>query len=554
MHRRPLAAVALFALAACVAAPAIVVPTPTPVAAVTAPTPHTEAEVDAHIAFLSSDLLEGRGTSTRGGRIAAQYIASQLRLAGAEPGVSGSWFQPFPISVVTADPATIRVQATGRASGTLRYPADVVVWAGSVTPASEARGELVFVGYGATAPEYRWDDFKDVDVRGKVLLVLVNDPPAPTNEPQLFGGRAMTYYGRWTYKFEEAERRGAAGMLIVHTTERAGYGWQTVVNSWTGAQHMLARPASAPPPIGIRGWITDSAATTLLAQAGLQLSDLRRRAESRDFRPVPTGISMELSLRSATRTETAQNVIGVIRGSDPARANEYVTYTAHYDHLGIGNPVNADSIYNGTWDNATGTAVVLAVARAFGAAPRPARSLMFVLVDAEESGLLGSQFFAENPPVPIGSIIANVNVDNPYGVTRFRDLAPIGATKSSLGPTLEEFVRPMGVRLSPEEAPEQGFFYRSDHFSFARVGVPGIMLRTGTDYVDRPAGWGATQHSEYRAQRYHQPSDEYVPGADMSGLAQLVGIAHGFGSLLANSAVVPTWNPDSEFHVLRPAR
>jgi Zn-dependent M28 family amino/carboxypeptidase len=292
----------------------------------------------------------------------------------------------------------------------------------------------------------------------------------------------------------------------------------------------------------------------LLAQAGLQLSDLRRRAESRDFRPVPTGISMELSLRSATRTETAQNVIGVIRGSDPARANEYVTYTAHYDHLGIGNPVNADSIYNGTWDNATGTAVVLAVARAFGAAPRPARSLMFVLVDAEESGLLGSQFFAENPPVPIGSIIANVNVDNPYGVTRFRDLAPIGATKSSLGPTLEEFVRPMGVRLSPEEAPEQGFFYRSDHFSFARVGVPGIMLRTGTDYVDRPAGWGATQHSEYRAQRYHQPSDEYVPGADMSGLAQLVGIAHGFGSLLANSAVVPTWNPDSEFHVLRPAR
>src|SRR5688572_28327673 len=259
----------------------------------------TTAEIDGHLRFLSSDLLEGRAPATRGGRLTAEYIASQLRGFGLRPGVDMSYLQSVPIDVVTADRASMRVTASDKAMATLRYPDDVVVWAGSATPNSAARGELVFVGYGAAAPEYNWNDFKDVDVRGRILLILVNDPPAPANEPNLFGGRAMTYYGRWTYKFEEAERRGAAAALIVHTTTAAGYPWQTVVGSWATGQRMLPRPDDQPPPLGVRGWITDSAATGLLRQAGLELGELRGRATRRDFRPVATGITIDIGFRNS---------------------------------------------------------------------------------------------------------------------------------------------------------------------------------------------------------------------------------------------------------------
>src|SRR5687767_12064877 len=330
----------------------------------------TVRELDGHLRFLSHDLLEGRAPATRGGELAAQYIASQLRAYGVEPaGTNGSYFQRVPIDVVAADTATLRVTAhAGQSSGAapvgLRHPQDVVVWAGSATESSAARGELVFVGYGATAPEYRWDDFKDVDVHGKILLVLVNDPPAPASEPTLFGGRAMTYYGRWTYKFEEAERRGAAGALIVHTTERAGYPWHTVVGSWAKEQRMLARDANLPPPLAFRGWITDSAATTLLSTAGLDLADLRRRAESRGFRPVATGVTLDVGFRNTVEHLESENVGGVVRGSDPALRDQFVAFTAHWDHFGIGPVVNGDSIYNGALDNASGTADLLAIARA----------------------------------------------------------------------------------------------------------------------------------------------------------------------------------------------
>jgi Zn-dependent M28 family amino/carboxypeptidase len=523
-------------------------------AAPAAPAGHvvTPNEIDAHIRFLASDLLEGRAPATRGGWLAAEYIAAQLRLFGVEPGANGSYFQQFPIEVVGADPSKLSVTASGRATARLRYPEDVVVWAGSAAPRSEASGELVFVGYGATAPEFRWDDFKGVDVRGKILLVLVNDPPETAAEPALFGGRGMTYYGRWTYKFEEAERRGAAGMLIVHTTERAGYPWHTVVGSWAKEQRMLPRPESGPAPIGVRGWITDTAARALLAQAGIDLEQLVRSAASRDFRPVSTGINVSMSFPNTVARLQAVNVVGLVRGADPVKSGEYVAYTAHFDHLGIGPPVNGDSIYNGALDNASGVAVILGVAHSAAHSPRPARSQLFVFVDAEESGLLGSQYFAEHPTVPIDRIIANVNVDGGNLLGRFRTMRVLGDSKSSLGPMLAALVRADTITIEPDTHPERGYFYRSDHFSFAKVGVPSASLGAGVDFVGRPAGWGVEQNEDYTAHRYHQPSDEYRPDFDLTGAAQLAAIVYRFGKWLGDSPVLPTWNADAEFRALRP--
>lgn len=523
---------------------------PQPAAA--APGAITAAEIDGDLKFLSSDLLEGRAPATRGGRLAAEYIAGQLRVAGVQAGMGdSSYLQRVPIDVVKADPATIRVTASGKANANLRFTDDVVVWAGSAVPASAAKGELVFVGYGARAPEYRWDDFKGVDVKGKWLLVLVNDPPAPPNEPSLFGGKAMTYYGRWTYKYEEAERQGAAGMLIVHTTERAGYPWQVVVGSNSVDHRLLPRDPGGPAPIGVRGWIKDTVAAGLLKQAGLDFDALRAQAARRDFRPVNTGITIDASFTNSVSHLASENVVGVVRGRDPARRNEYVAMSAHWDHLGIGPKVGSDSIYNGAEDNASGVADLLAVARAAAAGPKPARSLLFVFVTAEESGLLGSAWFAGHPTVPATSIVANLNLDGGNLLGRVRDLNVLGDTKSQLGPMLARFAAPRGLRLSPEEHPEQGHFYRSDHFSFAKAGVPAVSIGAGVDYVGRPAGWGKAQDEEYTAKRYHQPSDEYRPDFDLSGAVQLSQLVLDFARSLANSPTWPAWNADAEFK--RPA-
>jgi Zn-dependent M28 family amino/carboxypeptidase len=514
--------------------------------------PHVSAsEIDGHLRFLSSDLLEGRAPATRGGQLASAYIAAQLRAYGVEPGMNGSYFQQVPIDVVGADASTIRVSAGGKATATFRYPDDVVVWAGGATESSAADAEIVFLGYGAAAPEFNWDDFKGVDLHGKVLMVLVNDPPATAAEPNLFGGKAMTYYGRWTYKFEEAERRGAAGMLIVHTTDAAGYPWHTVVGSWAKEQRMLPRPAGSPAPLAFRGWITDSAATALLRQAGLDLAQLRTQAASRSFRPVPTGITLSASFRNTVQHLRSDNVVGLLRGSDAALRGEHVVYSAHWDHLGIGPKVNGDSIYNGALDNGSGVADLLAAAHAAAMAPRPRRSQLFVFVTGEESGLLGSQWFGEHPPVPARDLVANLNMDGGNLLGRVRDLRVLGDTKSSLGPALAAYIRGRGMRISPDEHPERGAFYRSDHFSFARVGVPSASVGAGTDFVGRPAGWGAAQDEDYTAHRYHQPSDEYRVDFDLTGAAQLAEIVLGFGMQLANAATVPTWNRDAEFRAIR---
>ena len=519
-----------------------------------APSRINAQEIDAHLRFLASDLLEGRAPATRGGRIAEEYIATELQAFGVKPGVGdSSYFQRVPIDVVKADPATIRVVASGKANANLRFTDDVVVWPGSATDASNARGELVFVGYGAVAPEYKWDDFKNTDVRGKILLVLVNDPPAPASEPNLFGGKAMTYYGRWTYKYEEAERRGAAGMLIVHTTGPAGYPWHVVVNSNSTEHRLLLRDPKAPPPSGVRGWITDSAATALLAQAGLNMGQLRQQAESRDFRPVSTGISIDASMKNSLQHMSANNVIGVVRGIDPKVRDEYVAYSAHWDHFGIGPVVNGDSIYNGAVDNASGVATVLAIAHAAAEGIKPRRSQLFIFVTAEESGLLGSAYFGEHPTVPASKIIAALNMDVVNVNGRVRDLNVMGDNKSSLGPTLAQMVRAQGIRLSPDAHPEAGHFYRSDHFSFAKVGIPAISIGPGVDYVGKPAGWGQKQAEDWTEHNYHQPSDEYRSDWDLTGAAQLGEIVYRLGVALGNAERVPTWNADAEFKAMRDA-
>ena len=519
-----------------------------------APSRITAQEIDAHLRFLASDLLEGRAPATRGGRIAEEYIATELQAFGVKPGVGdSSYFQRVPIDVVKADPATIHVVASGKANANLRFTDDVVVWPGSATDASSARGELVFVGYGAVAPEYKWDDFKNTDVRGKVLLVLVNDPPAPASEPNLFGGKAMTYYGRWTYKYEEAERRGAAGVLIVHTTGPAGYPWHVVVNSNSTEHRLLPRNPAAPAPIGVRGWITDSAATALLAQAGLNMTQLRRQAESRDFRPVSTGIIIDASMKNSMQHMSANNVVGVVRGIDPKVRDEYVAYSAHWDHFGIGPVVNGDSIYNGAVDNASGVATILAIAHAAAEGLKPRRSQLFVFVTAEESGLLGSAYFGEHPTVPASKIIAALNMDVVNVNGRVRDLNVMGDNKSSLGPTLAQLVKAEGIRLSPDAHPEAGHFYRSDHFSFAKVGIPSVSIGPGVDYVGRPAGWGQKQAEDWTAHNYHQPSDEYRPDFDLTGAAQLGEIVYRLGIELGNARSVPTWNADAEFKAMRDA-
>lgn len=536
--------------------------------------PISTDEISAHIRFLSSDLLEGRGPATRGGALTELYLASQLRAYGVKPGNDTSYFQRVPIDIVAskdvqaratiARPASARGvrgatgapgrgDADGSAASTvpLRYPDDVVVWAGASVTESGANAPVVFVGYGSTAPEFRWDDFKNVDVKGKILLVLVNDPPAPRGEPDLFGGKAMTYYGRWTYKFEEAERRGAAGMLIIHDTERAGYGWPTVVGSWAKEQRMLPRDAKLPAPLGFRGWIKGEAADSLLRLAGHDLAQLKRRAEARGFRPVETGITLDVSFTNTVQHLESNNVVGLIEGADAEAKDEYLMLSAHWDHLGIGPAVEGDSIYNGAVDNASGTAVLLAVARQLARGERTKRSTLVAFVTAEESGLLGSEYLALNPVVPTEAIVANLNVDGGNVLGEVRDLTVLGDVKSSLGPSLSRMIEPRGMRLTPDAYPERGFFYRSDHFSFAKAGIPSVSIGEGEEYVGRTPEWSRQQNDEYTARRYHQPGDEFSEAWDFRGAVQLGDIVTTFTRALANSRDWPTWAPGAEFK--RPA-
>ncbi|GBC85006.1 Bacterial leucyl aminopeptidase [bacterium HR11] len=504
-------------------------------------------QLRADLQFLADDLLEGRAPGTRGDRLAARYIATRLAMMGLEP-LEGApdYLQPVPMVGVTARPEPLRVEVRGQ---TLEFQAvqDFVVWSGVYEPAvSIADAPLVFVGYGIEAPEYRWDDYKGQDMRGKVLVMLVNDPPAPPSEPNLFEGKAMTYYGRWTYKFEEAYRKGALGAFVIHVPDMAGYPWQVVQSSWTGEQVHLDVPG-VEPALPVKGWIQEAAARRILQAAGYSLDDLLRRAARRDFRPIDLGVRVTVEFHQEARRFTSQNVAAVLRGADPDLQSEAVLYTAHFDHLGIGPTVQGDSIYNGAYDNASGVAAVLGVAEVYAHLARqgirPRRSVLFLMVTAEEAGLLGSLYYASRPLWPLDKTVANINLDgvNVWGPTE--DFVPLGMDRTTMDEVLQEVARAMGVTLRPDPFPEKGYFFRSDHFSLARKGVPAVSVEAGTHYVGKPPDWGEKLHEEYIARHYHQPSDQYDPAWPLTGMAQTVEWAFRAGWLLATRDARPVWKP-----------
>jgi Zn-dependent M28 family amino/carboxypeptidase len=517
----------------------------------------SEATLRAHVKFLSDDLLEGRGTGARGGELAAKYIAAQLQalgLNGAAP--NGSFFQAVSLVGVKADPKTTLLVSnqSGKETIVLAFADDVVAFSGAQTENVDVNADLVFVGYGINAPEQRWNDYKGApdDYRGKILVMFVNDPPATTEEPNLFGGKALTYYGRWTYKYEEAARRGAAGVILLHTDQSAGYPWSVVRTSNGSWRFDIARTQNDPTPfLQFRSWVTNDAAQRLMKLAGQDLDAMRSRAASRDFQPVNLGLKAKLKLKSEVQRVSAPNVAGVLTGSDPNLRDEYVVYSAHWDHLGIGAPNKAgDTIYNGALDNASGVAAVIAIAEALSKLPpaqRPRRSSLFLFPTAEEQGLLGAEWYSKHPLVPIDKTAGNVNLDSLNVLGPTNDFIPLGAERSTLKAVVEAVARERGMRVSPDARPEQGSFFRSDHFPFAKVGVPSISLKEGSDYVGRPQGWGEEQFRAYNTAHYHQPSDELRDSWDFRALIQETEIAMAIGRRIADMQEMPKFNPDDEF-------
>ncbi len=507
-------------------------------------------EIREYMRTLASDEFMGRAPGHPGGDMAAEYIAEHFRSFGLEA-PEGSYFQTVPMVGNTTDPASVRLTFRGPGGEVSpQYLDEFVMNAGDPTATSaRASGELVFAGYGIDAPENDWNDFEGVDARGKILLVLVNDPPAPPQEPDLFGGRAMTYYGRWTYKYEEAARQGALGALIVHETEPAGYPWSVVRGGWSGEQFSLPPDPDSPAPPAILGWVSLDAARELLGLAGLEFDALKAEAARRGFRARPTGIRVDASLAASTRTVDTRNVVGLVRGS--ARPDEVITVTSHYDHFGIGEPVNGDSIYNGAYDNASGTALLMALAQRVAAGPPPERSVLFIATAAEEQGLLGAQWYAQSPLYPLSRTVAEINVDgaNLWGETE--DAIVQGAERSELGAFVEPRAAELGLTLMPDAEPEKGFFFRSDHFPFAKAGVPSLYVEHGRRYRGRPPGWGDSIQADYTANHYHAPSDEFredfvFDGAVQQGALVLLTLMD-----IANSEAWPNWYEGQEFKAAR---
>jgi len=524
--------------------------------------PIRENALRAHIKFLSDDRLEGRGTGAKGGELAALYIAGQFEAMGLKgAGAKGSFWQPVSLVGVKADPKTELVIRTpiigGDVQGAMpfKFGDDFVAFTGAQTEQVSANAELVFVGYGIDSPEQKWNDYKGPaeDYRGKILVMLVNDPPATAAEPDLFGGRRLTYYGRWTYKYEEAARRGAVGVILLHTTESAGYGWNVVRTSNGSWRFDIARTASDKTPfLKIRSWMTDEAAHRMFALAGQNIDELRKQAASREFKPVKLNLTGSIDLKSAVNRVEAPNVVATLPGRDPKLRDEYVVITAHWDHLGVGAPnKQGDTIYNGALDNATGVASVLEIARVLSSLPaaeRPKRSILFLLTTAEEQGLIGAEWYTRHPLVPINKTAANINLDSMNILGPTHDFVPLGAERSSLKAVVDAIARERGLRISPDARPEQGSFYRSDHFPFAKAGVPAISLKEGSDYVGRPKGWGEKKFQEYNQANYHQPSDEFRENEwNFLGLIQEADFAMALVRRIADLPAMPKFNPDDEF-------
>ena len=510
------------------------------------------AGLAASVRFLSSDLLEGRGPGSRGDELARAWLASELEAAGFEPGGdAGGWEQRFAmVGVASKSPASWSFAAGDRRVELAQGQEFIATSGVQAEEAVVADAELVFVGYGIEAPEYRWDDFKGTDLRGKVLVMLNNDPDW---DPKLFAGTTRLYYGRWTYKYESAARQGAAGVIIVHTTPSAGYPWQVVQSSWSGEQFELPQAGEA--RAQIEGWVTEDAAKRIFAAGGHDLAKLAEAARSRDFRPVPLGLRTSLRVGVTLRRVETANVLGLLGGGDPALRDEAVIYTAHHDHLGIaGADADGDAIYNGAVDNATGCAQLVAIARAFAALPeRPRRSILIAFVAAEEQGLLGSRWYAEHPTFPPGRIAANVNVDSANIYGRTSDVAFVGLGKSTLDAVVTRAAAAQGRTLKADPAPEKGSFYRSDQFNFARIGVPAFYLDPGTTFVGAGAEEAARAQAAYDATCYHQPCDEISPAWNYDGMVEDAKLAFAVGLDVANADALPAWNPGDEFEAARKA-
>jgi Zn-dependent M28 family amino/carboxypeptidase len=515
----------------------------------------------ADIKTLSSDEFEGRAPGSKGEELTVKFLEDQFKKIGLQPGnTDGTFIQPLPLVGITASntrPLTIAGQGK---KATFKWRDDLVAWTKRVTDtASLENSELIFAGYGVTAPEFTWDDFKDVDVKGKTIIVLVNDPQIPSAsdssqlDPAMFNGKAMTYYGRWTYKFEEGARRGAAGILIVHETGPAGYPF-AVVQGNLSERFDLITPDKNMGRASIEGWVSLDAAKKILSMAGQDFDALKKQSLTRDFRPVPLGLQASVAIKNSLRTIQSKNVLAKLEGSDPQLRDQWVVYTAHWDHLGVGAPVNDDKIYNGALDNASGVAQVLEIARAFTAVePRPKRSVLFLMVGAEEQGLLGAQHYAEQPIYPLAKTLANINIDgvNQWGKTK--DLTVIGMGASDLDDYLRDAAATQGRVLRPDPESEKGFYYRSDHFNFAKNGVPALYTDTGVDFVDKPAEYSQQKRDEYTNKDYHAPSDEVKSDWDLSGAADDAQLLFLVGYNVANAKKFPEWKPGNEFKATRDA-
>jgi Zn-dependent M28 family amino/carboxypeptidase len=513
-----------------------------------------------HVKLISDDTFQGRAPGGPGEDLTVEYLQNQFKSMGLKPGnPDGTYVQKVPLVGITGAEASPLTFSKGSQKLALRWKDDVVAWTKHVADrASIDRSEVVFCGYGVEAPEYGWDDFKGMDVRGKTIVVLINDPavPDPSDpsklDPKMFGGKAMTYYGRWTYKFEEGARKGAAAVLIVHEKEPAAYDF-SVVQGNLGEKFDVVPPDKNMGRVNIEGWITRDSARKLLALGGQDLDALKKQAITKAFKPVPLGVTANMAIKNTLRTVDSRNVVAKVEGSDPRLKDEYVIYTAHWDHLGIGQPVNGDRIYNGARDNAAGVATLLEVARAFTKIqPQPRRSILFTMVTAEEQGLMGSQYYSMMPLYPLAKTLADINIDEPNVYARSKDVTVIGMGASDLDDYLHDAAQEQGRTLRPDPQPEKGFYYRSDHFNFAKQGVPALYIESGVETAPgKPADYLKSKLDDYEEHRYHQPSDEVQPDWDLSGAAQDAQLVLAVGYRVANASVFPQWKPGNEFKAKR---
>lgn len=499
-----------------------------------------------HVKFLSSDLLEGRGVGTRGGDLATEYIAAQFALAGLKPaGDRGTFFQNFALLGVTPQPTTTMTASGAKGSTNFRWLEDFVGVGLNQQSRVDLDVEAVFVGHGITAPEYQWDDYQGADVRGKVVVLFTGEPPS--KDPKFFTGEALTYYGRWSYKYEEAARRGAAAAIIIHTTPTASYGWNVVRSSWS-TEDLENRLKPGEPALAFAAWVTLEAGSGIAAALGKQPEELLAMADRRGFRALPIPLRFRIHAEAKIRELQTRNVIGRVDGSDPRLKNEAVLFSAHWDHLGIGPVVNGDAIYNGAADNATGCAMLMEMARAWAGLPRkPRRSALFLAVSAEEGGLLGSEYYGKNPVVPAGKTALALNFDEFMPNGRYSDVGVHGAERTTVYSLVEEAARRMALTIAPDPRPAAGLFYRSDHFSFARAGIPAFSIERGQQLAGQPPGTGAKYFEEFNESRYHQPSDEYREDWNFNGMEVYARFGFLLGLNAANLLALPTWHVGDEF-------